>query len=67
MRRHSDRGKIKPLYTLTGRDYRVEWYDFQYYKKSDPPGLDDEPEILYHPGVRIFEPGNAVEKKTADD
>jgi len=25
---------------------KVEWYDFQFYKKSNPPAIDAEPVVL---------------------
>lgn len=41
--------KPKPLYTATGADYRVEWYDFQFWKRSDPPPGDTETALVEFP------------------
>ncbi len=41
--------KPEPIYGLYGPDYAVEKYDFQKYKRSNPPDIDDEPIIKSFP------------------
>lgn len=44
----------EPLWTARNGEYDVECHDFQTYKISDPPDIDDDPIILPFPdkGVR---------------
>jgi hypothetical protein len=42
----ASRGRIEPLWTAKVGSCDVAGYDFQFYKRSNPPKIDDEPVIL---------------------
>jgi len=50
----SEKGKrrFEPLWTAVLGNCHAAGYDFQLYKKSNPPPIDADPVVLNHPALK---------------